>query len=85
MRQNSATEATGPSEVIPRSGTIRYGVVAAQELDRRNHPEIDGLLVQQRGAFRRRVEAQREVCGFELQSVNERTRVEVADRSKPGQ
>ena len=41
-------------------------------------PDVDGLLVQQRGALGRRVEAQRE-AGADLEPVDQRPRIQIGD------
>ena len=72
VRQNSATDATGPSDTIARSRDEPIASWPRRILDRRDHPEIDGVLVQQRGALRRRVEAQREQRALQLEPVDQR-------------
>ena len=81
LRVNTATVATSPSEAIDTSGTMR--VVAAQVLDRRDQPEVDLALVQQRRALRRHVEAHVELIGMGIEPVDQRLRIEIRNRAKP--
>ena len=52
---------------------------AALVLDRRDHPDVDRPLVQQRRALRRHIEPEREQVGSEVEPKDERSRVQVVD------
>ena len=77
-RVNSATESTAPSDAIDdvRHDGVVVGV--ARVLDDRHQPEVDLAGLDEIGAARRHVEAQRDV-GPGVEALDQRPRVEIAD------
>ena len=78
----SATDRTGPSDAMAQSGDDRVAVTA-QVLDRRDQPEVDVAVMQERRARARQVVADVEAIGPAIQSVDQWARVEIRDGPNP--